>query len=179
MTKQNTFYTHGVYMFSTIFQRWFEEGFMRYLPDGSGHIDTHSNIIGRFDGHIRILPIGSAPPEQSAKAPDDDRPFTHSALMLKKDGIGILSKKKIPMVRHPGWAGRQKFGAWISEGIARLEPDGTGDVYLHSTVIGGLHSQIRLVKPRKPLMADPDPPTPSEIEGEPEHYLEAMELRDQ
>lgn len=169
----DTFYTHGAYMFSTVFGRWFEEGFVRYRADGSGQIDMHSNILGRFNGHIRILPIGSAPPEQTDKLPEDDRPFTHRALMRKNDGIGILSKKKMPTLRHPGWR-RQKFGHWISEGIARLEPNGIGDVYLHSTVIGGLHSLIRLVRAETPIIAaDSHSSITTDLEDEHEHYLEA------
>jgi hypothetical protein len=168
-------YTHGAYMFSTVFHRWFEEGFVRYREDGSGQIDLHSNIVGRFAGHVRILPIGSAPTETSDKLPEDDLPFTHRALMRKNDGIGIPSKKKMPTLRHPGWRGKQKFGHWIAEGIARLEPNGTGDVYLHSTVIGGMHSMIRLVKAETTIIAaEYHPPVEIDLEEEHEHHLEAM-----
>ena len=58
------------------------------------------------------------------------KPFTHSAWMLKTEG----TRK-----------GR-RIGRWIEEGVARLGPDGEGDIYLHSTVIGGFNGHIHLCK---------------------------------
>ena len=57
------------------------------------------------------------------------KPFTHSAWMLKTEGMR---------------KGR-RIGRWIEEGVARLGPDGEGDIYLHSTPIGGIQ------RPRSPV----------------------------
>jgi hypothetical protein len=145
MTKRDL-YSHAVYVYSEKFEEWIRVGYLRWTPDDVGSIDIHSHVVGAFDGHMRIFPMASAPPEPHRPPQDDERAFTHWALMLRKRGKGIPSKKRMPMLRYPGWRGRQKFGGWIAEGAAAIQPDGCGDVYLHSTVVGGAHHHIRLTK---------------------------------
>jgi hypothetical protein len=58
-----------------------------------------------------------------------NKPFTHTAWMLKTEG----NRKGC------------RIGRWIEEGVARLGPDG-GDIYLHSTPIGGFNGHIHLCK---------------------------------
>jgi hypothetical protein len=57
-------------------------------------------------------------------------PYTHSAFVFKVEGL------------------RKGFrrGRWINEGDARIEPDGSIFVYLHSTPIGGFDGRIRCFK---------------------------------
>jgi hypothetical protein len=61
---------------------------------------------------------------------DDKPPFTHTAWILKTE-----------LVRK----GR-RVGRWIDEGVARVEPDGSVNVYLHSLPIGGFDGRIHLAK---------------------------------
>jgi hypothetical protein len=58
----------------------------------------------------------------------DKPPFTHTAWILKTE----LMRK-----------GR-RIGRWIDEGVARVEPDGSMNVYLHSLPIGGFDGRIHL-----------------------------------
>ena len=60
----------------------------------------------------------------------ESKPFTHSAYIFKNEGLR---------------KGR-RLGRWIDEGVARLEPDGSFFVYLHSTPLGGFDGRIRCVK---------------------------------
>ena len=63
-------------------------------------------------------------------AKNDKPPFTHTAWILKTDAIR---------------KGR-RLGRWIDEGVARFEPDGSVNVYLHSLPIGGFNGRIHLAK---------------------------------
>lgn len=63
-------------------------------------------------------------------APNDKPPFTHTAWILKTD---IIRKGR-------------RLGRWIDEGVARLNADGSADVYLHSLPIGGFQGHIHLGK---------------------------------
>lgn len=63
-------------------------------------------------------------------AEKDKPPFTHTAWILKTD-----------LVRK----GR-RVGRWIEEGVARVEPDGSINVHLHSLPIGGFNGHIHLTK---------------------------------
>ncbi len=72
-------------------------------------------------------------------------PSTHSAWIMKTDAIR---------------KGR-RLGRWIEEGDARHNPDGTTDIYLHSTPIGGFDGHIQLVlKGQRPvdIMSEPQRP---------------------
>jgi hypothetical protein len=40
----------------------------------------------------------------------------------------------------------RRVGRWIDEGVARVEPDGSVNVYLHSLPIGGFSGHIHLTK---------------------------------
>ena len=81
----------------------------------------------------------------------DKPPFTHKAWILKTE-----------LVRK----GR-RVGRWIDEGVARFEPDGSVNVYLHSLPISGFDGRIHLAKigtsppdtipaPRRPGATDGD-----------------------
>ena len=63
-------------------------------------------------------------------ANSDKPPFTHTAYILKTELIQ---------------RGRRR-GRWIEEGVARVEPDGSVNVYLHSLPIGGFDGRIHLAK---------------------------------
>jgi hypothetical protein len=56
--------------------------------------------------------------------------FTHKAFLFKNEGLR---------------KGR-RVGRWIEEGDARVEKDGSINVYLHSTPIGGFDGRIHLAK---------------------------------
>jgi hypothetical protein len=58
------------------------------------------------------------------------RPFTHTAWILKTE---LIRKGR-------------RVGRWIDEGVARVEPDGSVNVYLHSLPIGGFDGRIHLAK---------------------------------
>jgi hypothetical protein len=58
----------------------------------------------------------------------DKPPFTHTAWILKTE-----------LVRK----GR-RVGRWIDEGVARVNADGSADVYLHSLPIGGFDGRVHL-----------------------------------
>jgi hypothetical protein len=60
----------------------------------------------------------------------DRTKFTHDAYIFKNEG----TRK-----------GR-KLGFPVAEGVARIEPDGSIFVYLHSTPIGGFDGRIRCRK---------------------------------
>ncbi len=60
----------------------------------------------------------------------DKEKFTHDAYILKTEGMR---------------KGR-RLGFWVNEGVARIEPDGSLFVYLHSTPIGGWDGRIRCKK---------------------------------
>ena len=64
------------------------------------------------------------------QAKNDKPPFTHTAWILKTD-----------IIRR----GR-RLGRWIEEGDARVEPDGSVNVYLHSLPLGGFNGRIHLAK---------------------------------
>jgi hypothetical protein len=58
------------------------------------------------------------------------QPFTHTAWILKTE---LIRKGR-------------RVGRWIDEGVARVEPDGSVNVYLHSLPIGGFDGRIHLAK---------------------------------
>jgi hypothetical protein len=58
----------------------------------------------------------------------DKPPFTHTAWILKTE---LIRKGR-------------RVGRWIDEGVARVEPDGSVNVYLHSLPIGGFDGRIHL-----------------------------------
>jgi hypothetical protein len=60
----------------------------------------------------------------------DKPPFTHTAWILKTE---LIRKGR-------------RVGRWIDEGVARLNADGSTDVYLHSLPIGGFDGRIHLAK---------------------------------
>jgi hypothetical protein len=60
----------------------------------------------------------------------DKTKFTHDAYILKTEGMR---------------KGR-RLGYWIPEGVARVEPDGSLFVYLHSLPVGGWDGRIRCRK---------------------------------
>jgi hypothetical protein len=60
----------------------------------------------------------------------DKTKFTHDAFIFKSEGV---RKGK-------------RLGFWVNEGMARIEPDGSLFVYLHSTPIGGFDGRIRCLK---------------------------------
>jgi hypothetical protein len=76
------------------------------------------------------------PPAQT-----DKPPFTHTAWILKTD---IIRKGR-------------RLGRWIDEGVARLNPDGSADVFLHSLPIGGFSGHIHVAK----IGANPPDLTPA------------------
>ena len=87
-------------------------------------------------------------------------PFTHAAWIMKTE----LMRK-----------GR-RIGRWIEEGVARLEPDGSVNIYLHSLPIGGWDGRIHLAKigtkppdampmPHRPGAADDGESAEDEAEG--------------
>ena len=61
---------------------------------------------------------------------NDKLPFTHTASILKTE---LIRKGR-------------RVGRWIEEGVARVEPDGAINVYLHSLPIGGFDGRIHLAK---------------------------------
>ena len=63
-------------------------------------------------------------------AQNDKPAFTHTAWILKTD---IIRKGR-------------RLGRWIDEGVARLNADGSADVFLHSLPIGGFDGRIHLAK---------------------------------
>lgn len=63
-------------------------------------------------------------------AQNDKPSFTHTAWILKTD---IIRKGR-------------RLGRWIDEGVARVEPDGSVNVYLHSLPIGGFDGRIHLAR---------------------------------
>jgi hypothetical protein len=89
-------------------------------------------------------------------AQNDKPPFTHTALILKTD---IMKRGR-------------RFGRWIEEGVARVEADGSVNVFLHSLPIGGWDGRIHLAKigttpPDVPLTPQrPDADSDEEPEGE-------------
>ena len=82
----------------------------------------------------------------------ESRPFTHSAFIFKNEGLR---------------KGR-RFGRWINEGDARIEPDGSIFVYLHSTPIGGFDGRIRCLKigTQPPEEGRATPQRPGETDAE-------------
>jgi hypothetical protein len=75
------------------------------------------------------------------RANDTDKPsFTHIAWIEKTE---FIRKGR----RH---------GRWIEEGVARLEPDGSMHVYLHSLPIGGWDGRVYLGR----IGAGPPEPIP-------------------
>ena len=62
--------------------------------------------------------------------PVDKREFTHDAYIFKSEGV------------RRG----KRLGYWEKEGFARVEPDGSFFVYLHSTPIGGFDGRIKCFK---------------------------------
>ncbi len=65
----------------------------------------------------------------------EKQPFTHTAWIMKTD---VIRKGR-------------RIGRWIDEGVARVNEDGSTDVYLHSLPIGGFDGRIHLA----PLGASP------------------------
>ena len=63
------------------------------------------------------------------------------------------AKTDKPAYTHTAWILKTEFvrkgrrvGRWIEEGVARFEPDGSVNVYLHSLPIGGFDGRIHLAK---------------------------------
>lgn len=84
---------------------------------------------------------------------NDKPPFTHTAWILKTE-----------LVRK----GR-RVGRWIDEGVARVEPDGSINVYLHSLPIGGFDGRIHLAKiGTRPPEVMPAPQRPGGGDGDEE-----------
>jgi hypothetical protein len=79
-------------------------------------------------------------------------PFTHTAFMFKIEG----SRR-----------GR-RLGRWIEEGVARLEPDGSFNVYVHSTPIGGFDGRIHCAKIGNKPPADESVPQRPGADGDDE-----------
>lgn len=79
----------------------------------------------------------------------DKSKFTHDAYVFKSVGVR---------------KGGHKLGYAVKEGFARIEPDGSIFVYLHSTPIGGFDGKIRCYKygTKPPAEFDPPPQRPGE-----------------
>jgi hypothetical protein len=87
----------------------------------------------------------------SENADKSDKPFTHTAWILKTE---LIRKGR-------------RVGRWIDEGVARMESDGSVSVYLHSLPIGGFDGKICLAKigtPPPDVMPAPQRPA-GEDEG--------------
>jgi hypothetical protein len=81
----------------------------------------------------------------------DKPPFTHTAWILKTE---LIRKGR-------------RVGRWIDEGVARFEPDGSVNVYLHSLPIGGFDGRIHLAKiGTSPPDTMPAPRRPGETGGD-------------
>jgi hypothetical protein len=78
----------------------------------------------------------------------DKSKFTHDAYIFKSEGVR---------------RGR-RLGFFVNEGLARIKPDGSIFVYLHSTPIGGFDGRIRCCKfgTSPPAEFDPPPHRPGE-----------------
>ena len=86
-------------------------------------------------------------------------PLTHSAWILKTHAI-----KK----------GR-RVGNWIEEGDARINADGTIDIYLHSMPIGGFDGHIQVsLKGQRPVdvMSEPQRPNAANADDEGDEFEE-------
>jgi len=84
-------------------------------------------------------------------ASNDKPSHTHTAWILKTE-----------VIRR----GR-RLGRWIEEGVARIEPDGSVNVYLHSLPIGGFDGRIHLAKiGTSPPDVMPAPQRPGGDEGD-------------
>jgi hypothetical protein len=81
-------------------------------------------------------------------------PFTHTAWILKTE---LIRKGR-------------RVGRWIDEGVARAEPDGSMNIYLHSLPIGGFDGRIHLAKigsaPPDDVMPAPQRPGDETAEGD-------------
>jgi hypothetical protein len=78
-------------------------------------------------------------------AQTDKPPFTHTAWIPKTE---IIRKGR-------------RGGRWIDEGVARVEPAGSINVFLHSLPIGGFDGRIHLAKigtPPPDIMPAPQRP---------------------
>jgi hypothetical protein len=81
------------------------------------------------------------------QAKNDKPPFTHTAWILKTE---VIRKGR-------------RLGRWIDEGVARVEPDGSVNVYIHSLPIGGFNGRIHLAKigtPPPDIMSNSSPQRP-------------------
>lgn len=84
---------------------------------------------------------------------NDKLPYTHTAWILKTE---LIRKGR-------------RVGRWIEEGVARLEPDGSVNVYLHSLPIGGFDGRIHLAKiGARPPDVMPAPQRPDAAAGDDE-----------
>jgi hypothetical protein len=86
----------------------------------------------------------------------ESKPFTHTAWMFKTEKI----------VRG------RRIGQWINEGVARLEPNGDMNIYIHSTPVGGFSGHIYLSKIGS---APPDEEPAPQRPGEDGHGAEVSE----
>jgi hypothetical protein len=78
-------------------------------------------------------------------------PFTHTAWILKTE---LIRKGR-------------RVGRWIDEGVARVNADGSADIYLHSLPIGGFDGRIHLAKiGTSPPDVMPAPQRPSGESGD-------------
>jgi hypothetical protein len=83
---------------------------------------------------------------------NDKPPFTHTAWILKTE---LIRKGR-------------RVGRWIDEGVARVEPDGSINVYLHSLPIGGFDGRIHLaaIGANPPDIMPAPPQRPGDTVGE-------------
>jgi hypothetical protein len=85
---------------------------------------------------------------------------THDAYIFKVEGVR---------------KGR-KFGEWVPEGYARIEPDGELYVYLHSTPVGGFDGRIRCTEygsgPPQHRAAKAEPKRPGDVDEEEETEID-------
>jgi hypothetical protein len=80
----------------------------------------------------------------------ESKPFTHTAWMFKTETI------------RRG----KRVGRWIEEGVARMEPNGDCNIYIHSTPVGGFNGQIYLARiGTQPPDAEPAPQRPGEADN--------------
>jgi hypothetical protein len=91
----------------------------------------------------------------------------------------IPARNDKPAATHTAWILKtelirkgRRVGRWIEEGVARFEPDGSVNVYLHSLPIGGFDGRIHLAKigtrPPEVMPAPQRPDAAGDDEQDPE-----------
>jgi hypothetical protein len=86
----------------------------------------------------------------------------------------IPTKNKRPPMTRAAWILKthtikkgRRLGTWYQEGEVRDNPDGTTDVYLHSTPIGGFDGHIQIVPHgRQPVDIMSEPQRPDAAAGD-------------